>query len=266
MPDSTGPFRPLNIDLVRDAVARTKFAEIAYRDQTGSTNDDAALVLGNPKAGGTTFVVEEQTAGKGRKAGRRWVSPRGAGLTFTTILPGTVRTADLWAVPYWTALAVADAINRSCAVRVELRWPNDLFFAGRKVGGILCISRVLGESAAVACGIGLNVFRPPGPGAAGIDPPPGYLAEASARARRELLLADILLSFRRRRAALSSPDVIARTYEERAGIAGARYRLRLDMDGRLLEGVARGIGRDGALRLEVNGMEQLVAMADARRL
>ncbi len=266
MAEATGPFQPIDIELVRDFVARTKFATIIYTDKTGSTNDDAYKVLGDPTFAGATFVADEQTAGKGRKTGRRWISPPLTALLFTTILPVTVPATDLWAVPFWVAMAVAEGIRRACGVNVEMRWPNDLFARDRKVAGILCISRVNGATAHVGCGVGINCARPQGYGAAGIEPPPGYLTDIARRVSRELVLAETLNAFHRRLPALRAPETVAATYAERAGLIGSRYRVRMDIDGALFEGIARGIGPDGALRLDVNGTERLVAMADARRV
>ncbi len=266
MAEAGPPFRPIDIELVRDFVDGTRFSNIIYTEKTGSTNDDAFKVLGQPQYAGTTFVADEQTAGKGRKSGRRWIAPPGTALLFTTILPLTLPTSDLWAVPFWAALGVAEGIRRSCAVNIDLRWPNDLFVRDRKVGGILCISRVMGDVAHVGCGIGINGARPVGYGASGIEPPPGYLLDVARRVSRELILTETLNAFHRRLPALRSPETIAGTYAERAGLLGARYRVRMDIDGALFEGTARGLGPDGALRLEVGGTERLIALADARRV
>jgi BirA family transcriptional regulator, biotin operon repressor / biotin---[acetyl-CoA-carboxylase] ligase len=265
VPEETAPFRPLDIAHVRAALAGSVFADVRYEARTGSTNDDATPLLARGDALGTTLVAEEQTAGRGRRAGRTWIAPAGTGLLFTTILPASLPAADLWAVPFWAALCVADGVARACAVRVDLRWPNDVFVTNRKVAGILCISRVSGDVAHAACGVGINVF--PAAGAlAAIEPPPAFLFDTAPAVRREVVLAEVLLAFERRLAALHAPAAIARTYEERAALVGARYRVRLDLGAVELTGIARGLGPDGALRLEVDGAERPIALADAQRL
>lgn len=265
MAEASAPFRPLDLEPVRDVIADTRFPTVIYALQTASTNDDAYKVLGNAAVAGTTFVAEEQTAGKGRKTGRRWIAPPGTGLLFTTILPEMLPASHLWAVPFWVALCVVDGIRRATAIDIDLRWPNDCFLGNRKVAGILCISRVAGERAHVACGVGINVVRTHA--AAGIEPPPGYLTDAAQRGiSRELILAEIIVAFNRRLPALRSPETIAATYAERARLVGARYRVRMDIDGSQYDGIARGIGPDGALRLDVDGHERLISLADARRI
>jgi biotin-(acetyl-CoA carboxylase) ligase len=157
-------------------------------------------------------------------------------------------------------------VQRACGVHLDLRWPNDCFLHERKVAGILCVSRVAGEIAHVGCGVGINVLRPPARELAAIEPPPAFLADAAPAVMREIVLAEILLAFERRLPALHTPPIVARTYEERAALAGAHYRVLLDRDGIELDGIARGLGPDGTLRLEAGGSEHAISLADARRL
>jgi BirA family biotin operon repressor/biotin-[acetyl-CoA-carboxylase] ligase len=266
VPEETAPFRAFDVAHVRAALAGSLFEDVRYQALTGSTNDDAMALLARGDALGTTLIAEEQTAGRGRKPGRSWIAPPGTGLLFTTILPATLPAGDIWSVPFWVALCVADGIAAASAVHVELRWPNDLFIAGRKVAGILCISRIVGNVAHVGCGVGINVSRPPAGAIAAIDPAPAFLTDAAAHVQREVVLSEVLQAFEQRLASLHAPAAIARTYEERAALAGARYRVVLD-DGALeMDGVARGLGPEGALRLEVDGVERAISLADARRL
>jgi BirA family transcriptional regulator, biotin operon repressor / biotin---[acetyl-CoA-carboxylase] ligase len=266
VPDETAPFRPLDVAHVRAALAGSTFGDVRYQARTGSTNDDATLLMARGDVLGTTLVAEEQMAGRGRKAGRSWIAPPGTSLLFTTILPTTLPPGDLWAVPFWVALCVAEGLTKACAVHADLRWPNDVFVGDRKAAGILCVSRVTGNVAHVGCGVGINVFRPAGGAAAAIVPPPAYLADVAPNVRREIVLSAILLAFEQRLGSLHSPGAIARTYEERAALPGARYRVLVDLDRVELEGIARGLGPEGALRLDVDGVEHSISLADAHRL
>jgi BirA family transcriptional regulator, biotin operon repressor / biotin---[acetyl-CoA-carboxylase] ligase len=249
---------------VRAALAGTRFADVRAVRETASTNDDAAALLGDPAAAGATLVAEFQTAGRGRKAGRRWIAPAGSALLFTTILPEPVATNALWAIPFWTALAVADGVEEACGVRLDLRWPNDLDLAARKAAGILCISRVLGAQAFAACGVGLNVRRPPDSAAAAVEPPPAYLSDAVPRVERETVLAAILGAMDGLAGVLARPAEIARAWEARAGLRGRPYRLRLDADDSVLAGTALRLDPEGGLVLKADGRERIVHLADAR--
>src|SRR5579862_2565994 len=147
------------------------FAAVRYVGETGSTNADAAELLGDPRFAGLTIVAEYQTRGSGRK-GRSWLAQPGTALLFTTILPRPIDSDRLWTVPFWTALAVGRALD-VCGVAAALQWPNDLLIDDRKVAGILCTSRVTGRNAHVGCGVGINVHRRAG-AQAGIEPPPAF--------------------------------------------------------------------------------------------
>jgi BirA family biotin operon repressor/biotin-[acetyl-CoA-carboxylase] ligase len=268
VPDGDAPLSRSVLDAarVRAALAGTRFDDVRVMLETGSTNDDAAALLGDPRASGATLVAEFQTAGRGRKPGRSWIAPAGSALTFTTILPVFVAADALWAVPFWAALAVADGVEAGCGVRLDLRWPNDLDLRGRKAGGILCTSRVTGRRAAVGCGIGLDVQRPRDAALAAIDPPPAYLSDAQPRAAREEILAGILGAMDGLLDVLDRPADAARAWEDRAQLRGRPYRVQLDADGKVLEGTAVGLGRDGGLILLVGDREHLVHLADARVL
>jgi BirA family biotin operon repressor/biotin-[acetyl-CoA-carboxylase] ligase len=265
VPEPTAPFRALDVTQIRRALDETRFSDVRYVAHTGSTNDDAVALLAQPDAAGATLVAEEQSAGRGRRAGRTWIARPGTSLLFTTILPVPVDASDLWAVPFWVALAVADGIERS-GVRVELRWPNDIYLNGHKASGILCVSRVTGPRAYVGCGVGINVVRPHNDALSGIEPAPAFLSDVAANVARESVLADVLFAFERRLADLAHPQAVARDYERRSGLAGSPYRVRLDADGTELDGIARGLGPDGTLRLDVGGTEHIISLADARRL
>jgi BirA family biotin operon repressor/biotin-[acetyl-CoA-carboxylase] ligase len=264
VPDEDAPL--LDAARVRAALAGTRFADVRAVRETGSTNDDVAALLGDPSAEGATLVAEFQTAGRGRKAGRRWIAPAGSALLFTTILPVAVATDALWAVPFWTALAVADGVEEACGARLDLRWPNDLDLRGRKAAGILCTSRVAGSEAQVGCGVGLNVRRPADPAAAGIVPPPAYLSDVAPQVEREAVLAGILGAMDGLADVLARPEAIARAWEHRAALRGQPYRLQLDADGTIVAGTALRLDREGGLVIAVEGAERVVHLADARVL
>jgi len=239
--------------------------EIRHQPETGSTNDDAARLLGEPGSAGLVLTTDYQTSGRGRRA-RGWIAPPGSSLLLTAILPRTIATADLWAVPFWTALAVAEGIERVCGVRVDLQWPNDLLLDGRKCCGILCISRVAGERAWTGCGVGLNVLRPADAGAfAEVASPPAFLSDRGSVGRTTLLDA-ILEAFARRLGQLDAPGAVAREWEGRAALAGTPYRLLLDGRSEAFEALAQRIAPDGALVVSRDGREQTIALADARVL
>jgi BirA family biotin operon repressor/biotin-[acetyl-CoA-carboxylase] ligase len=240
----------------------TAFGAVRHVARTASTNDDASALLGEQDARGTTIVADHQTRGAGRK-GRSWIAPPRTGLLFTTILPDDIATSDLWAVPFWTALAVHEGLG-DCGIPSDVHWPNDLLIERRKLCGILCISRVAGDRVWAACGVGINVLRTPG-AEREIAPPPAFCSDVTSVERADLLVA-ILRRFDEGRGLLHSPLQIARRWERAAGLPGRRYRLLRDGEHAAFEATAVGLAMGGALIVERGGRREYVALADARAL
>jgi BirA family biotin operon repressor/biotin-[acetyl-CoA-carboxylase] ligase len=244
---------------------------IDRRPVTESTNDDAAALLGDPAFARTAIVADYQRAGRGRRD-RAWIAPPGSSLLFTAILPETIDASALWATTFWTALGVAEGVERATGTRLDLQWPNDLLLDGRKCCGILCISRVAGSRAWIGCGVGLNVERPTNESdvraLAEIVPPPAFLSDVrrpeDAGIERDVILGEILASFEARADELARPDAIARAWERRAALDRTPYRIHVDGDAMPFDALARRLGPDGALIVERDGVEQTIALADAR--
>jgi BirA family biotin operon repressor/biotin-[acetyl-CoA-carboxylase] ligase len=120
-----------------------------------STNDLAKELALAGEEEGTVVVAEEQTKGRGMK-GRKWHSTRKKGIYLSVILRPPHSNISL--LPLVAGLAVADAVFNSVGMRVKLRWPNDLVWGKKKMGGILCESGFSGNKANyVILGIGLNM-------------------------------------------------------------------------------------------------------------
>ncbi|HEY0798573.1 MAG TPA: biotin--[acetyl-CoA-carboxylase] ligase [Candidatus Baltobacteraceae bacterium] len=253
----------LDLAIVRALVARTQFAHLRYVSQTTSTNEDAALLLGAAGSAGLVLVTDYQSAGRGRRT-RSWIAPAASALLFTAILPKPIASSALWAVPFWTALGVADGIAGATGLAVRLQWPNDLLLADGKCCGILATSRVSGEQAWVGCGVGVNVLRPSGDAdLAAIVPAPAFLSDRVPSVTREALLGAILCACDRRLALLEDPTAVARAWEARAELAGTPYRIEQD-SGERFDGIAQRIAADGSLIVRTPAGERHVTLADAR--
>lgn len=140
---------------------------------------------------GSAALAEYQSAGRGR-FGRRWVSPFGSNLYLSLLWRfwGIERTAGLSLA---VGVAAVQALERLGIEDLGIKWPNDLVFEGRKLGGILIEAR--GEAhgtATVVIGIGINVSMPER-AAEVIDQPWIDLKRATGRDfDRNLLAASVL--------------------------------------------------------------------------
>ena len=241
----------------------TAFASIRYERVTESTNDDAAALLGDPAHAGLTIVAEEQTKGAGRK-GRSWIASPGSALLMTTLAPGAIPSANLWIVPFGVAICVRRALRMN-GVRSQLHWPNDLLVQGKKIAGILCVSRVTGDRAWVAAGVGINVHRPPGADES-ITPPPAFCDDVNPAITRAALLRDLLLNYDVWHPMLAAPQRIARLWERMARLPSP-YRILKDGDAEPIDVTALGLANDGGLVVQhEHGRRETIALADARAL
>lgn len=143
-------------------------AEVHLYAAIGSTMD-AAHTLGAAGApAGTLVLADEQTAGRGRK-GTTWRSERARGI-WLTLLDRPADAAGLEVLSLRVGLTAAYALEPFADAPVQLKWPNDLYTAGGKLGGVLVEARWRGQRPDwVAIGLGVNVRQPRDmPGAAGL--------------------------------------------------------------------------------------------------
>ena len=125
--------------------------------ECGSTNTEA---LAHLRDGGGLLIIsaDRQTAGRGR-LGRAWQSDDAA-LTFS-IARSFPAELDLSGLSLAVGCTVADVLDPG-GERIRLKWPNDLFLDGAKLGGILIETVPLqGERRGVVIGIGLNLLPLP---------------------------------------------------------------------------------------------------------
>ena len=126
---------------------------------TGSTNDVALDLAARGGYDGAVVIADEQMAGRGRH-GRNWFSPRGSGLYVSIVLrPADARVDPQRATSLLTlaaGLALAEAIEAATGLRADIKWPNDLLVARRKLAGILAES-ASSDLGRIVLGYGLNV-------------------------------------------------------------------------------------------------------------
>ncbi len=125
---------------------------------TTSTNDEAKHAAKDGAPSGSTWVAEQQTAGRGRQ-GRAWVSPRGENLLFSVLVRVTCPPSRLPPIALAAGLAVRDALALAAPdASPKIKWPNDVLIDGRKVAGVLVEAITAGSRVqAVIIGAGINV-------------------------------------------------------------------------------------------------------------
>jgi BirA family transcriptional regulator, biotin operon repressor / biotin---[acetyl-CoA-carboxylase] ligase len=122
-----------------------------------STN--TRLLSGAPPPYGRADVciAESQRAGRGQR-GRTWISPTGASIALSIGWAFRETRRNLPSLSLAVGVAVARALARIGARGVMLKWPNDIWYLDRKIGGILLESRTEADGPVfVVIGIGINV-------------------------------------------------------------------------------------------------------------
>jgi BirA family biotin operon repressor/biotin-[acetyl-CoA-carboxylase] ligase len=128
---------------------------IHYFPEIGSTMDAARELAKNGAKEGTIVIAEAQTQGRGRLS-REWLSPEG-GIYFTLILRPRISPVYAPRINLMAAIAVAVTIRRLFGLKAELKWPNDVLIADKKVCGILAeMDAEIDVVNFVNIGIGIN--------------------------------------------------------------------------------------------------------------
>jgi BirA family biotin operon repressor/biotin-[acetyl-CoA-carboxylase] ligase len=239
--------------------------------RTESTNTlllERARIAGGRRAADAQpclLVAEQQTRGRGR-LGRDWLSSAGASLTFSLALPLAPR--DWSGLSLAVGVALAEALDPSAAEsppRIALKWPNDLWLLdapgrGRKLGGILIETLVLGERRIAVVGVGLNVL------------PQALPAQALAHGYACLQELDAEASAPQALARVAVPLVRALQGFEATGFApfAAAFRRRDLLLGHAVtttapgapSGVADGVDEHGALRVRAGERVQRIVAGE----
>ena len=207
-----------------------------------STNSELMRRARAGRTAPTLLVAELQTAGRGR-LGRGWQSgdgERGGALAFSLGLP--LVPCDWSGLSLAVGLAVAESLHPD----IRLKWPNDLWWQGRKLAGILVETAGTGQPGTgryAVIGIGVNIAPLPGEGFA---TPPAWLQELlpgiDAPATLARIAAPLVQTVRGFEQGGFAP--LAARFAARDLLAGQAVRL---SDG--TEGVAQGVGPGGELRV-----------------
>jgi BirA family transcriptional regulator, biotin operon repressor / biotin---[acetyl-CoA-carboxylase] ligase len=231
-----------------------------------STN--TRLLGATPPPPGTADVclTELQHAGRGR-LGRRWIAPFGSGIAMSVgwTCSDVVRT--LPALSLGVGVAVSRALARAGADGTSLKWPNDIWYRDRKLGGVLIEMRAeAGGPAHVVIGVGLNVWLPEearrqieASGAA-----VAAVADACrGRPSRNLLagaILDELLSMLLHYERFGFPAF----RDAWIALDGLKDRqAQVLVGGATIKGIARGVDADGALLLETGDRMQRFVSGEA---
>ncbi len=218
-------------------------------DSIDSTNAEALRLVDGGSAAPFVVLAEQQTAGRGRR-GRKWVSPFAQNVYYSLVLRIEGGLRQLEGLSLVVGLAVLQALRESGVQGAALKWPNDVLVGHKKISGILL--EMVGDPADichVVLGIGINVNMQR---AADVDQQwTSMQLETGFSVDRNHLVARLGLQLQ--------------AYLDRhkaAGFAGLHHAwqgksVSLIAGVNQIDGVVLGVDRQGALRLDVGGVEKI---------
>ena len=244
--------------------ARARLGALELHFELGSTSSEWSRRAG-ALAYGSVCVAESQSAGRGRR-GRSWRSPLGGGVWCSVLWRYEQGLSALAGLSLAVALALRRGLHELEIGPVGVKWPNDLQFQGRKLGGILV--EASGESAGpcnVVIGFGINVHA--APRAVDVGQPiacTDEIAGTSARpapdrnAIATALLDALLPALARFGDEGFAP--LAREWQDADGLAGQR--IEVQAGGERYVATAMGVDGAGCLRVRAGGRERALASAE----
>lgn len=149
----------MDVQLLERLLVESKLvSDVRYFEKISSTNSFALQLAGDDQLATPLLIVaREQSAGRGRGA-NRWWSSEGC-LMFSLLVD-----AESWLPKqYWPHLSLVTGVSIAQVIEQQLpgeivgvKWPNDVYMAGRKLAGIL-IETSAAAPGRLVIGAGVNV-------------------------------------------------------------------------------------------------------------
>ena len=215
---------------------------------------------------GVALFAETQTAGRGR-LGRVWVSPPKSNIYLSLGWRTGLEPLELAGLSLAAGCAIGEGLERNFGLKMQLKWPNDLYLGGKKCGGVLIdLVQSSNQDWTIVVGVGLNVAMP-NSGGNDIDQPWTDLGSHSAvpltrnEVGGQLLGALVPL--------LSSWQVGAfsqwrESWSRRDLMAG--HQITVQQGNHFISGRADGVDQSGALRVVTNEGLTVVQSGEASML
>ena len=219
-----------------------------------STNAEAHLLLiKNEATEGCTVVTGHQTQGRGQR-GNTWEAEPGKNVTLSVILfPSFLAARRQFYLNMAVSLAVLDLLREQGLSGAQVKWPNDLYFQDKKLGGILIENSVNGhklQHSIVGIGLNVNQLRFESPTASSMASAVGTSLEV------ETVTVRLLELLEKRYLQLRS----GQTSELRHAYLQALYRYQevhsYRIAGQQVQGQIMGVDEEGRLALEIGNRLQ----------
>jgi BirA family transcriptional regulator, biotin operon repressor / biotin---[acetyl-CoA-carboxylase] ligase len=216
-----------------------------------STNYEAQqLLLKNEATEGCTVITAQQTAGRGQR-GNTWEAEPGKNITLSIILlPKFLAVKDQFYLNMVVSLGVLDLLHEYGIKEAQVKWPNDLIFQDKKLGGILIentINSLTLQHSIVGIGLNVNQLQFGYTTATSIAKVTGHDVNLESITKRLLeLLEKRYLELRYGKTAKLKYEYLQALYRYQE----VHYFI---VDEQKIKGQILGVAEDGRLAVEING-------------
>ncbi len=154
---------PYSEALIRSQLTHIADAQlecITIVDEVDSTNTQLLAKARNGENRTCVLLAHEQSAGRGRH-GKQWYSPRDGALYLSLLWHFDSSPLIKTGLPLAIGISLCQGLNQWGIDELGLKWPNDLLWQDKKLGGILVETYV--DKQAIShgvIGIGINIELP----------------------------------------------------------------------------------------------------------
>ena len=127
-----------------------------YYASTSSTNNDIWNIFKKNKKTGIIVIANEQNEGRGR-ANNKWYSKKNKSIICSFLIKQKFSNEQLGLHAILVPLGIIDGIKKTVDKNLNLKWPNDIMYSNKKIGGVLIESKNIDNTIYLNIGFGLNV-------------------------------------------------------------------------------------------------------------
>ncbi len=138
-----------------------KNVSMSFHDSIDSTNTYAKQILALGTKTPHFIIAKTQTSGRGR-LGRAWFSSDPGSIYASFIFKPNLPPQRILPITSWIGLSICEYLNDTLKAPIQLKWPNDFIFEGKKLGGILTEAQIDNDlTRDLIIGLSLNINRNP---------------------------------------------------------------------------------------------------------
>ena len=130
--------------------------QIFYNSTTKSTNSDIWEIFKKKKREGIVVIANEQFSGRGRGL-KKWFSKKNKSITFSFLVEEKFSKNEIGLHSILIPVGIIKGIKKSIKENLSVKWPNDVMFENKKLGGVLIETKTYKKSLYLNIGVGLNI-------------------------------------------------------------------------------------------------------------